>query len=316
MIDFEIVATHKGPRLDRVVLFVKSFKSLGSNGSGQVGVAPHSVTSREVVKEHLKKLTMLRDQEATSNYNLSKPKYSSEAPSFESQPGYASSGEETQPASQVFATQAPFPKRSAAGVSKVGASCEAVNVGSTLNGGGGRRSDIMLTPVASDNKITKPTNSSTTAKHPLREQIKPYAPTANGKRISSNQADSLLSLLPQQKKVPIPKAVSSEPPEVLARASVLDTSSKLAPEQNAARLQDSDSDVDDFTGQLVTPKTVTSTQPATIIATEPCVDVVSMIPAKEKSPRPIQYDARTRISSRDVRITKDQETLLNCEDCK
>ena len=58
--EFEIVATHLGPRDKRLTLYVKDFKSIGANGSGNFGVAPQAIESREGTKELLKKLADLR----------------------------------------------------------------------------------------------------------------------------------------------------------------------------------------------------------------------------------------------------------------
>ena len=58
--DFEIVATHLGPRDKRLTLYVKDFKSLDTGESGNVGVAPQAIESREGTKELLNKLADLR----------------------------------------------------------------------------------------------------------------------------------------------------------------------------------------------------------------------------------------------------------------
>ena len=58
--EFEIVATHLGPRDKRLTLYVKDFKGIGANGSGNFGVAPQAIESREGTKELLKKLADLR----------------------------------------------------------------------------------------------------------------------------------------------------------------------------------------------------------------------------------------------------------------
>lgn len=79
--EFEIVATHLGPRDKRLMLYVKDFKSLGSSGSGNFGVAPQAIESREGTKELLKKLADLRkhkwdahsEQSATVSPIMSQP---------------------------------------------------------------------------------------------------------------------------------------------------------------------------------------------------------------------------------------------------
>ena len=97
MQDFEIVATHLGPRDKRLTLYVKDFKSLGFGGSGQFGVAPQAIESREGTKELLKKLADLRkmgwdalSQQSASPINSQPSTQNSEAGIYqESQAGFA-----------------------------------------------------------------------------------------------------------------------------------------------------------------------------------------------------------------------------------
>ena len=60
MLEFEIVATHFGPRDKRLTLYVKDFKSLDSGGSGNFGAAPQAIESREGTRALLNKLADLR----------------------------------------------------------------------------------------------------------------------------------------------------------------------------------------------------------------------------------------------------------------
>lgn len=97
--EFEIVATHLGPRDKRLTLYVKDFKSLGSSGSGQFGVAPQAIEGREGTKGLLKKLADLRkrggdahsEQSATASPIGSQPstQISEAGMSQESQAGFA-----------------------------------------------------------------------------------------------------------------------------------------------------------------------------------------------------------------------------------
>lgn len=97
MHEFEIVATHLGPRDKRLTLYVKDFKSLGFGGSGQFGVAPQAIESRERTKELLKKLAELRkvgwdalpQQSASPISSQSSTQNSEAGVSQESQAGFA-----------------------------------------------------------------------------------------------------------------------------------------------------------------------------------------------------------------------------------
>ena len=60
--EFEIVATHLGPRDKRLTLYVKNFKTLGANGSNSFGAAPQAIESRDETKDLLNKLAHLRRQ--------------------------------------------------------------------------------------------------------------------------------------------------------------------------------------------------------------------------------------------------------------
>ena len=101
--EFEIVATHIGPRDKRLTLYVKDFKSIGSNGEGKFGVAPQAIEGREGTKELLKKLAGLRDQ--TSNAHSEQ---SATASPIQSQSSTQTSVAENDQDSQIgFATQVP-----------------------------------------------------------------------------------------------------------------------------------------------------------------------------------------------------------------
>ena len=69
--EFEIVATHLGPRDKRLTLYVKNFKTLGANGSGSFGVAPQAIESRDVTKDLLNKLGHLRKQKPDTLFKQS-----------------------------------------------------------------------------------------------------------------------------------------------------------------------------------------------------------------------------------------------------
>lgn len=305
--DFDIVANHSGARADRITLHIAAFKSLGSNGSEVVGrTLPHQVHSLEIVKELLSKLAMLREHEIVGDRGLSRTERPSESPSFDSQPGDPSSGEDAQPASQCFATQAPVSKRPGPRASELGVKQEVTSISAALNG---------IRPIASNIIIARPKNLLMSEKQPLRDQNEPPAAMLNGKKLPVSNAEALVNLLPKQKKIPIPM-VGPKTPGVLTTASVSEIGSRLAPTQITPSMQESSHDSNNCIGQPARQRTEILIPSIANIPDQPSIDIVSTIPAKRKSRNQYQAEVRNRISSRDVRITKDQEDLLNCKDCK
>lgn len=65
--DFEIVATHLGPRPYRVTILIKDFQSLGSVGSGGFGM-PGQLTDLLEVRELLDRLNILRLEEPSKSH--------------------------------------------------------------------------------------------------------------------------------------------------------------------------------------------------------------------------------------------------------
>ena len=125
--EFEIVATHIGPRDKRLTLYVKDFKSLGADGSGNFGVAPQAIENREGTKELLNKLADLR------KHGLDPHSEQSPAASpIRSQPSTQTSEAGNNQDSQVgFATQVPTSIAPVIRRSKALRSTASVNVAST-----------------------------------------------------------------------------------------------------------------------------------------------------------------------------------------
>ena len=65
--DFEIVATHSGPRPYRITILIKDFQSLGSVGSGGFGM-PHQLDALPEVKKLLDRLSILRLEEPCKSH--------------------------------------------------------------------------------------------------------------------------------------------------------------------------------------------------------------------------------------------------------
>ena len=109
ILDFEIVATHLGPRSDRLTLLVNRFKSLGSDGSGAFSVPRPIESPDKGCFALLDKLIGIRAQEkASSSQEPSTRESSVAASSIHSQTAFAANGYEVSPDSQaVLATQVP-----------------------------------------------------------------------------------------------------------------------------------------------------------------------------------------------------------------
>lgn len=109
ILDFEIVATHLGPRSSNLTLYIKDFKSLGSDGSGGFGI-PTAIERKDgdFGFRLVQRLKLLRAHVAVSSQRPSAQRISSSTPSICSQASSESSGDEGPRHSQAtFATQVP-----------------------------------------------------------------------------------------------------------------------------------------------------------------------------------------------------------------
>ena len=356
--DFEIVATHLGPRDKRLTLYVKDFKELGSNGSGTFGVTPQAIESREETKKLLSKLAELRRHglDAHSEQSVA-------ASPIRSQPSTHVSDVENDQDSQIgFATQLPRSMAPIVSKSNPLASITSINLSST--------------------SATESANTSilsTNAKHgnPLASLSTPLQVSAVPQRTSVDDGKTLLHLLKKRKRAPPaserplkptleetsrPVSASSDP-AAQERESGSSRPINLAPgDGNASRdpigvrkRKRQSSEIaprkkgsNDFGSHLthkdrenlVVKNVLENAARSGVVVTEASTDTIHSQPTNPSTSRfsksypsaPAEPSAlstsrivssasdqttgRDRISSRDVNIPKDQETLLNRADCK
>ena len=108
LLDFEIVATHLGTRADRLTLFVDGFKSLGCNGCG-VSSLPRPIESPDKgCLNLLEELEEIRAQEkVNSNRDSSIRESSAEASSIQSQTALSISNDRSPDSQSFLVTQVP-----------------------------------------------------------------------------------------------------------------------------------------------------------------------------------------------------------------
>ena len=190
--DFEIVATHFGPRDKRLTLYVKDFKSLGADGSGNFGVAPQAIENREGTKELLNKLADLRKHELDPHSEQSPA-----ASPTRSQPSTQSSEAGNNQDSQVgFATQVPTSIAPVIRRSKALRSTASINVAST--------------PFADNAKLSA---HPAKLKHgnPLASTLNPPQVQAAPQRPSVSHRKALLGLLRNHNRASLAPSLIPEP---------------------------------------------------------------------------------------------------------
>ena len=289
------MATHLGPRPERVTIDVNDFKSLGSNGSGNFGFAtPYSVESRLEIKQLLQDLENLRNRNSQGDHL-------SPDPSIRSQFSTASSVEESDSVSQaVFATQTPFAAPAARRTqSRV--------AGKQSGLGFAAGTDDRDTVAYSNGALSKndPSNNSLADS----EQVRPGKPTVNGKKNISHASAALLGLVqqaaqPMAKVKPILQATNRN------QIVVPDPRDKVTVTGGQGGMRKANPPPVAF---IVTSPDIRSNEAATTLPKLAANDDSGQ-PAvtREQSQHPI----RNQISNRDVRISKDQALLLNSEDCE
>ena len=354
--EFEIVATHFGPRDRRLTLYVKGFKSLGSNGSGEFGVAPQAIESREGTKELLNKLAGLRRQKSNAHSEQS----ATASPIWSQSSTQTSEAGNDQDSQSGFATQVP---RSVAPILS-----KPKSRGPTTNINISTTSSTMSTT-----SLVPPPK----AKHrdPLASTVGPQAHAAR-QRPSVNNTKALLSLLQNPKSASMQTGVTPEPTtDRLLRRNTASSDNKVTERENGpSRVSTSTSGNDDATSGYVESKKrkrrslddasrkkaadkhnsheidkarersavshdlENSTQaglalPAVsedIVASQSTTPILA--PAKLDPKAPLESSVysipkpngsvsaqkidRIRISNRDVTIPKDQEALLSRTDCE
>ncbi|KAF6226962.1 hypothetical protein HO133_008403 [Letharia lupina] len=187
--DFEIVATHLGPRDKRLTLYVKEFKSIGSDGSGNFGVAPQAIESREGTKELLNKLADLRRHGPDAHSHQS-----AAASPIRSQPCTQTSDAGENQGSQIgFATQAPRSNASVVSKPKPSDPTTGINIGSISSA-----NSVKSLPPPTKRKYG---SSLATSLSPLQVQATPQRPSVNSTK-------ALLGLLQHHKRtLPVPEVI-------------------------------------------------------------------------------------------------------------
>ena len=296
LLDFEIVATHLGPRPERVTIDVNDFKSLGSNGSGNFGGAtPYSVESRLEIKQLLQKLEILRNRNSQGDHL-------SPNPSIRSQFSTASSVEESDSVSQaVFATQPRFATMPAARSSNSKVAGQESGFG-FLAGTDDRGTAAHSNGVLSKNSVPK---------NPLAdsEQVHSRKPTVNGKKHISHASAALLGLV-QQTSQPVAKAnpvlqITNRTP-----AAIPNPADKVTIVGGEGGIGNAKPPPVPFT----VPSQDSPLKEAAATLSEPAADYESAPTLTTRVQ--IQHPSRNRISNRDVRIPRDQALLLDSEDCE
>ena len=371
--EFEIVATHLGPRDKRLTLYVKNFKTLGSNGSGSFGVAPQAIESRDETKELLNKLAHLRKQKTDTHFKQS----AKTSPVASQSSSHNIELENDQESQTGFATQISRSNAPVASKAKPRYLSADVNISSSS----AANSDKSSAPLNG-----KGSSLSKTVLRPIQTQTAP-------RRSSSNDTQkALLGLLQNHKRGPPVQKIVPEPPakQPLDRTATViesivteianeaprdvslttsDNDARKPPNRNHKRKRHSSDNPptgngsDDHTiHDMEEAKKVANDHDVPVIETEreslavngdltdktrsgaavdePSIKLRSGRPsglslsdvvqspagatlkpsvhsiAKLTSSNPSQKCGRTRIGSRDVRIGKDQETLLSRADCK
>lgn len=345
--EFEIVATHIGPRDKRLTLYVKDFKSIGSNGSGQFGFAPQAIESREGTKGLLKTLEDLRkrgwdahsEQSATASPIRSQPStQTSEAGvNEESQTGFAtqiprsniSNFTKAKPQS-TFATKS---AESLAPPTKGKHGTPLASISNPLQVQAARQrpstSEALLGLLRNHKRAApapKVVSEATTKQPPGRPRASTestlLARDGNTSqhatpKLGDENASRAPTETPKRKREspvnsPRKKAADGHSLDRIDKACVRsaanhDLDNKARPEAAVT-----EASINTLPNRPVSPSISASTK------TNPKIPLVASIDRHPKLTRsaPGQNTGRKRISSRDVNIPKDQEALLNRADCK
>lgn len=111
ILDFEIVATHFGPRDSRITLLIKEFKGLGSEGSSTFGEFPRPIEVNQDIQNLSETLKRFRAKEYAENRHQKYLDDSERDSTIYSQQDFDLSSDDSPMASQqALATQAQLPK--------------------------------------------------------------------------------------------------------------------------------------------------------------------------------------------------------------
>lgn len=206
LLDFEIVATHLGPRPQKITLLVKDFQGLGSNGMGEVGMAPQAIESREETKALLEMLKEFRDLEKSANHQTRSSQERSISESLlVSQVGSNPPSEDNYMNSQAeFATQAP--RRATVPLGSKANPIEAninTDVSSHAIVNDSRTSTTSFEPAASEFDVKKLGKTIFTDQRPTLTQHSLQRQNVNRSKGPVNSASDLLGLIQNVNRVPI-----------------------------------------------------------------------------------------------------------------
>lgn len=283
LLEFEIVATHIGSRQKRITLFVTELKALGASGSGGYGM-PRPIEEGSKIKELIQKLIQFRAQESARRQISSMEQYSNDV--LMSQLDTIGSQENSPQHTQtMFATQAPLSKMPADSSSKATAFSDGFVVD--------RSKPLVHKPQAHAKTSQKET-----------------------KRTNTEEEAALLSLLQRPKKPLLNANVASEEPTKSHLANGLirhvETGTFAVQVDGMRPPQIAASKIVDNAAQTPFPIPTASEETIGRHASETATPTDQPVQTKGQS----MTSFRKRISSRDVRIAKDQEKLLNSVDCK
>ena len=270
------------------------FKSIGSNGSGNHGLeVPPAIESHLEIKGLLKTLETLR-------VGSSQGAHLSPNPSVRSQFSNASSADEHDSVSQaVFATQAPLFPKPAVRNSISGAPVKQLQAGLM---------SAQTQALGTDARY-KHTFSETEAPEdsPLDPgRVHSEKPIVNGEKDLARARAALLGFVQQGQSKPHSKPVSH--PTTKDTAVVTHSADPSIADQGPGRLENPKSSPIAFASNSAQ---ISSLKEAAVSLSEP-VDSVPAPSVTELNQSP----SRNRIHSKDVRIPKDQELLLDSEGCK
>lgn len=310
---FEIVATHLGSRSMRITLFVMDLKPLGSNGSGALGF-PRAIEDREELLELIQKLKDYRE-ETVRNGARSRQPTPSKMFTLSSQPDNDSPVHSHRDSQTTFATQVPA-TRVPSGVNvmpKIASNNVSMNLEIDKDSVAGQPQSKLpgLNELEAGLKgIGKNGTGGTGPFHPSRAGFPPV-----GGKPQATTSEELLSLLQQAKQVPSTKTAINMAAPAQAQAAP-DAESPAPTATNppmevptvAADIHASAADT-----QIESPSATCINKSAVAGQSNYCAveGNRSQPSASRPSPR-----TRNRISRRDIKISKDQELLLDSRDCR
>ena len=310
ILDFEIVATHLGPRSDRLTLLVNRFRNLGSDGSGALSVPRPIESPDKGCFALLDKLMGIRAQEkANCSQSPSTRESSAAASSIHSQMCLAANNNEVDLDSQaLFATQVPV----------------ALEIQSNYeqNGEGYRPSNQRTADPAK--ALNCSTNHSAESQVPVLRAAQSPVP---GTKPSNPTADLLRAL--KEKVQPKPIA-TTKAAGIDITTKVISTDSTTSKESHQT-LKHTNSQIPESSTQNPVKKISDDALP---VAQQPAMappsgniyaraqvrasdfDVPSNVLGSSDAPQGTSNKRKLndRITSREVRISKDQDMLLNRAD--